>query len=370
MAKVIGFPKRELPTEQPLRTRFANELVEAGSVEWVVPDLIPRGTVSLLAGAPFLGKTMLCQQLMLCCGLQKPWFGFNVMGCRSYAVFSEDPDERVLIPRRNRILEHIGADFRDLDESVSWSSPSDQFPVFDPTLFACRKFKPGGKATELWHMIMQHCLDIGVTLLILDNASTVLDGEEPAHVLAFCRFLFEQAIRTQLAILLLHHPPKDGSSIASGTGKWTTAIRHILVLERHPRRKDEDEYDYQRNDDGRRVLRLHNSNWTNERPRLYIRWENGVLVEDEPPAEVRKIWRLSLSEQRDLDQRVWQALRYCQERGWPVASDPISRTSLYNRSGSNGWMRTFGREQIDAAIDRLVNAGQIIRDGKEIRTPS
>src|ERR1700739_3580615 len=48
-SNVISLPRRARPAPEPFLARFASEAIEVQAVEWVVPELIPRGTVSLLA---------------------------------------------------------------------------------------------------------------------------------------------------------------------------------------------------------------------------------------------------------------------------------------------------------------------------------
>jgi RecA-family ATPase len=377
MTNVIPLkPARELPTEEPFRVHYADELVQAQEIEWLVPDLIPFGTVSVLAGAPFLGKTMLCQQLMLARALGKPWFGRPVAEGRSFAIFSEDPHEQVLIPRRDRILAYYGAEREDIDpQTASWYARNHvNHQTFDPTLMRFRRFATepdrGPTAPRLWEKVADFCESERITLLILDNASTVLEGNEPSQVMAFCRFLVGWAVGTGTAIVLPIHPPKDGSSIISGTDNWRKALRHILVLERGQKPRDMDEYEYQRTDDGKRVLRLHESNWTGERPRIYMRRErNGVLVEDDAPVDPKRNWPLSRSERHELELACVKAVRTVIERGGKVLADMEHAHSIPSRSRRWASWQRYTREQIDDAMAEAIKAGYLKREGKEIVAP-
>lgn len=364
MSNIRQFPApRVLPTEQPFRIRWGSDLVDSRPVSWLVEDMIPRGTVSLLAGEPFLGKTWICQSLMIAHGLGVPWYGRDVGRGRAYALFAEDIDERVLIPRRDNILAMYGADRHALDEgAVSWSAPTVKHPDFDPLLFQTQRFKQGGTPTDLWRQILDHGSEIGVDLYVFDNATTCLDSVDPDHVKAFLRMLMQAAVERDAAVLLLHHPPKDGSAPYAGTALWARLCRNILVLQRSTKETEEV------SDDGRRVLRLYQSNWTGARPKIWLRWQEGCLVEDEAPDPTGKnspakqrSYPMSQAEKQDFRYRVLIAMKTIVDRGGVIYADMAHPKSMPARARRQAGWQLYSPEQIDDAVDELVKVGQAER---------
>ena len=51
---------------------------EPEPLEWLVPGLLLKNEVTLLAGQTKLGKTMLCQQLMTAAAVGKSWLGLEI----------------------------------------------------------------------------------------------------------------------------------------------------------------------------------------------------------------------------------------------------------------------------------------------------
>ena len=82
--------------------------------EWLVPDLIPHRTVTLLSGDGGTGKSLLALQLAVAAATEGRWIGRDVTpGGVVYLSAEDDRDE--LHRRLADILAHEGGDFRDLD---------------------------------------------------------------------------------------------------------------------------------------------------------------------------------------------------------------------------------------------------------------
>jgi RecA-family ATPase len=75
-----------LPTLEPLAWNGA----PIPERRWLVPGLIPEGTVTMLGGDGGLGKSLLAMQFLAAAALGKPWLGRGVRPCKAIGVFCED----------------------------------------------------------------------------------------------------------------------------------------------------------------------------------------------------------------------------------------------------------------------------------------
>jgi RecA-family ATPase len=356
--------RRSEPEPSPWRITYASDLAgkDPAAIDWIVPGLFPRRFVTMLAGPPGVGKSFL--MLMLQVASWSPagkWFGQPIeQHARSYAIYSED-QEFQLHARFNRVIAEYGVDPLDLDEgAVAWTGEPDDGQAFDPILFRCASGQPG-QPTDLWRSIagpegVGHCTDFGCGLLILDNASTLLDGEDRRHTYEFCHLLKRYAAERNLAIILLHHPNKAGTSSVSGW-VWEKSIRHILVLER-PKT-----YDAHTGEDADKlVLRTHITNLPGPKPTIHMQWREGMLELADAPPSLRQRFPLSTSEKADLDLRVLTALKYELGRGHRVLSDPTKAESLFARLRKSASWQHLAPADLEASIDRLIHRGQVVVD--------
>jgi RecA-family ATPase len=365
--RVIRPRFRSDPLPEPFRVTFASDLAgkDPAPVEWIVPGLIPRKHLTMLAGPPTVGKSFLVLMLMVASwARQTTWFGLPIEAqVRSYAVFSEDSEDSVHA-RFQRIAAEFAVDPFDLDEGrVAWTAEPSDGTAFDPTLYRCGDGP--GRPTDLWQQIagdLGHCTELGCGLLVIDNIGTALDGEDVPHILGFVNMLKRYAAQRNLAILLLHHPRLNGQGngldrVYAGRQQWGKSIRHILSLER-PRTYDP----YTGEDADKLVLRVAGSNLPGEKPTLHLRRREGFLELADAPASLRAKFPLSQSERADLDLRVLTALRYEIGRGHRVLSDPVKPESLFVRLRRSGSWQHVAPGDLESSIDRLISRGQIVVD--------
>jgi hypothetical protein len=108
---------------------------------WLVPGLIPAGTVTLLTGDGGTGKSLLALQLATACALGKPWLGKTVAGGRALFVSAED-DEDELHRRLADVLDAEDASFADLDQLALRSLAGEdalltELDILDPSAPGC-----------------------------------------------------------------------------------------------------------------------------------------------------------------------------------------------------------------------------------------
>ncbi|MGC9445841.1 AAA family ATPase [Cereibacter johrii] len=84
------------------------------SREWLVEDLIPARTVTLLSGDGGTGKSLLALQLVVAAALGRPWLGRTVSSGRAVFASAED-DEAELHRRLWDVTKAEGVTFADLD---------------------------------------------------------------------------------------------------------------------------------------------------------------------------------------------------------------------------------------------------------------
>jgi energy-coupling factor transporter ATP-binding protein EcfA2 len=345
-------PKSKVEPFAPRVTRVA-DLAEREAVptEYIVSDLIPRGSVTLLAGASGAGKTTLCQQMMTAAAFEKPWFGLKVRRCKSFALFTEDIRDR-LDERQRRIADHYEVDLFDFDDWASFMADDDK----DFTLYEAPRFG-SGHPTFLWQQLSRHCKESGVELLILDNVGVIFRGDRWNDQAArdFVRFFNGQAREMGCAILVLIHPPKDRTSYFAGTQAWENAVRQALSLESayadDPRSPD-------------LILTIRNSNYTPHNHPLRhdgvpITWKDGVLM----LREGAKQGEFGYLDKMELDAKVIRGVTLAIERGWRISPNPASSMYLPTAfAKQRQWKAANVRyDQLVAATERLMEAGKLIK---------
>lgn len=342
---------RKLPEPFAPRITLVSDLAarEVEAPEWLIDGIIPKG-LTLLAGRGGNGKTTLCQMMQTCCTFAIPWLGLETKRCKSFALYTEDEGPR-LHERQQRICTHYDVDMFDFEDTAGWMAEDyKEFVLYETP----RRHDFTGNPTFLWQQVTKHIRDTGIELLILDNVRTVFRGDRwsDAQVDDFVRFLKKQAHVLGIAIVLLIHPPKDGSSYFKGSGAWEDAVRHTIVLERA------DPDDETRNEF---VLQARKSNYMSQfHPmRQYgvpLEWRDDVLVVRE---EARK--NFGVVDKLDLDNRIEMAVRSAVKSGWKIMADPRSPNSLPVRLSKQSQWQHVRRDQVASSIERLLEDGRLVK---------
>jgi len=331
----------------------------------IVPFLIPRGMVTLLAGRAGFGKTFLSQMLQTAAAIGGEWLGQPVQQSKSFGLYSEDPAARMQ-PRQEKICDYYEIGYPSLIDVSVMTNDDGNFE-----LFSCfRKFGPGTPRT-LWAQIEQRCQEERKTLIILDNAQNVFSGDHnnPIHVNSFIRFFNSRARELQAGIVLLCNPPKDRSSYFSGIQRWEDSARHTLSLSAI---KDQNGKDI----DGEFVLKVEKGNYVPynhplKRRGISLYWnDSGVLVprESEEPDPLDSLGRL------DLQLRIVKAVKHATDvLGWKFAADPLSPNYLPGKLASQRQWQHVSWGDIVGALDHLLSEGKLVkvnvRDSWLIRAP-
>lgn len=249
---------------------FADKPIPAR--RWIVPDMIPDRTVTIVAGDGGDGKTTLLLQMCAAKAAGQPWLGYSLEEGGSLFISAED-DRDELHRRTASIAVSLGVEMADLagvrlvllaGRDAVMGLPNKTGVVTATAVFRglvalIKQFKP--------------------CVVILDALADVFGGEENARAQArqFIGLLRGLAIDHDLAVILIAHPSLAGMSTGSGSSgstAWNNSVPSRLYLERV------------KGDDGRdidpdlRVLRVKKANYGPAGIELRLRWRNGAFILD------------------------------------------------------------------------------------------
>jgi RecA-family ATPase len=261
--------------ELPVISAAAFAGVDPPERRWIVKDMIPDRTVTIVSGDGGGGKTTLKLQLAVAIAGRCPWLGHNPDPGPVLFVTAED-DEEEIHRRVYAIAKGINVELSDLVD-LHIVPLAGQDAVMGA---------PEGKAaliapTAVFRGLVALVDRIRPRLVILDALADVYAGEENARAQArqFIGLLRGLAIKNDLAVVLIAHPSLSGMASGSGTSgstAWSNSVRARLYLERivdeHNREVDPD----------LRVLRVKKSNYGPVGLELRLRWQNGAFILDGP----------------------------------------------------------------------------------------
>jgi AAA domain/Primase C terminal 1 (PriCT-1)/Bifunctional DNA primase/polymerase, N-terminal len=262
--KVEPTPERETTSTSKRRRelrRRATSAITARPVEWLVPNVVPLGTLSLVAGVGGLGKSALA----LAWAAEVTREGSNAL-----VVSYEDAAEQVIRPR----FEALDGDLERLFElSIDPLEGSISFPL---------------DLDEL----SRHALETEARLIVIDPVSASLDIKLDAHKDAHMRVVLGQlaklAERLNLAIVMIAHlnkaPGADPYLRINGSTAFYNASRSVLTVTR-----DGDEEAY-------RLVAHHKSNYGMLAPVERWRLETVEVPSESGPLVVARLVFLEVAE--------------------------------------------------------------------------
>jgi RecA-family ATPase len=261
---------------------------------WIVRDMIPDRTVTIVAGDGGGGKTTLMLQLATAISGSCPWLGHNPDPGPVLVVTAED-DEEEIHRRLAAIAKSLGVELADLAD-LHIVPLAGQDAVMGA---------PEGKAalitpTAVFRGLVALVDRIRPRLVILDALADVYAGEENARAQArqFIGLLRGLAIKNDLAVVLIAHPSLSGMASGSGTSgstAWSNSVRARLYLERI---LDEGNREV---DPDLRVLRVKKSNYGPIGLELRLRWRDGAFILDGPAGGFDKLAADAKAERVFLD---------------------------------------------------------------------
>lgn len=242
--------------------------------KWLVQDLIPDRTVTLLGGDGGTGKSLLALQLAVASVTGGAWINNPVAGGPVVYLSAED-DEDELHRRLDDILQATGCDYDDTTNLILCSHAGRDALLATPGV-------PTGalQPTKLYERLDARMGAVKPALLVLDTLADLFPGNENdrAQARQFIGLLRALAIKHECAVILLAHPSLSGLNSGSGTSGstgWNNSVRSRLYFERIVQES------YEANPDAR-VLRTMKSNYGRTGGEINLTWRNGVFVADAP----------------------------------------------------------------------------------------
>lgn len=242
---------------------------------WLVADLIPAGTVTLLTGDGGTGKSLIAAQLAAAVCLGTSWMGYGVAGGGAVYISAED-DETELLRRLSDIAKAEDVTLADLDRLTICSLAGKS------ALLATLERNGGLRPSRLMREVEATLDTHRPALLVLDTLADLFPGNENdrAQARQFIGLLRGLAMRYECAVLVLSHPSIEGMRSGSGTSgstAWSNSVRSRLYFDRI--KSDDFEADADA-----RILRCLKSNYSRAGAEITVRWREGVFKPDEAEA--------------------------------------------------------------------------------------
>lgn len=276
-----SMPPDGLYTEDPAprASRFysASDLegLDVPPRHWLVRDLVPSGTVTLLGGDGGTGKSLLALQLACAVATNGRWLDRQVSGGGAMFISAED-DDAELHRRLDDVVRASDMQFSDLDRLTIRSLAGE-----DALLAFLDRGSGVLSPSPLYAELDRRMDEEKPALLVLDTLADLFPGNENDRAQArhFIGLLRGLAIRHDCAVVLLAHPSLSGLNSGSGTSGstgWNNSVRSRLYLERVA------QDGYEPNPDAR-VLSTKKANYGRTGGEINLTWRNGVFMAD--PAE-------------------------------------------------------------------------------------
>lgn len=313
--------------------------------KWLVHDLIPSGTVTLLGGDGGTGKSLLALQLAAAVATSTGWLGRGVLG--GNAVFLSAEDDRDELHRRLAdVVRASGLAWKDLGNLDLCSMAGEDALL--ATIPA-----PGAPLakTRLYDVIAAKLEERQPELLVLDTLADLFPGNENdrAQARQFIGLLRGLAIKHNCAVLLLAHPSLSGMNSGSGTSGstgWNNSVRSRLYFERVTNEGYEADHNA-------RVLRTMKANYGSVGGEIPMKWQAGVFVADVAESGLDKVAASAKAERVFLS-----LLRLMTEQGRRVNASPgpsYAPTSFEKNPASEG----IRKRQFATAMEKLLAKGAI-----------
>lgn len=276
--------------------------------QWLVPDLIPSRTVTLLGGDGGTGKSLLAKLLAVACATSGPWIGLPVeSGPAIYFTAEDDEDE--VHRRLDNILRATGGSYDDLADLIICS-----YAGKDALLATQATPTAPLQPTDLFRRLDMRMAAVKPVVVVLDTLADLFPGNENdrAQARQFIGLLRSLAIKHDCAVILLAHPSLSGLNSGSGTSgstAWNNSVRSRLYLERIV------QDGYEANPDAR-VLSTKKANYGRTGGEINLTWRNGVFEADAPVTALDRMASTAKAERVFLS-----LLRLVNEQGQTVNSN-------------------------------------------------
>jgi len=319
---------------------------------WMVADLVPHGSVTMLSGDGGLGKSLLTLQLAVASATGRHFLGQATEHCRVFGLYCEDDAEEI----HRRLADITRAEGLEFEALAGFRFAS---RVGEANEFVRRdKYgKPQGPS-QVFFDTLETAKRFGARLVILDGLHDLFDGNENSRPEArqFVNMLRRIALDINGAVILCAHPSRAG--LADGTGTsgstaWNNAVRSRLYLSR-PRETDDDGEDRDA-----RTLSTKKSNYGVVGDELRIRWQEGVFVLDEP--DTGFLGRMDAKAKANRAEALFlDCLDAATAQGRTVSDSPNSPKYAPKVFATMPEAHGIGRRAFERAMPALFSSGAIV----------
>jgi RecA-family ATPase len=313
--------------------------------EWIVKDLIPAKTVTLLSGDGAAGKTTLALQLATARALGRDWISTMPAPGRTLFLSAED-DADELHRRLDAIRTHYGATFEEMADlqlvdlvgenavlgEIGRTGIISAAPIFDAVVSVIE----GSRAD----------------LVVIDALADAFAGDENNRSQArqFIGLLKRPARTYGCAFLCLAHPSLYGMSSGKGTSGstgWNNSVRSRLYFE------SAKATDGSEPDPDLRVLSVQKANYGPKGAPIAVRWKAGVYV---PEGGVSSLDRMALKVRAETT--FMELLRQFNMQGQDVSAKPCA-TYAPAVFASHPKSEGIGKVHFAAAMQELLSREEI-----------
>ncbi len=314
--------------------------------EWIVQNLIPAHTVTLLTGDGAAGKTTLALQLAAARSLDRDWIGTMPSPGRTLVLSAED-DADELHRRMDAIRAHYDAAWSDLAD-IRLVDLVGSGAVLGELL------RNGTiTATPLYKAVSDLVGDFKPDLVVIDALADAFAGDENNRSQArqFVGLLKQPMAGHRPAVLLLAHPSLSGmasGSGLSGSTAWSNSVRSRLYFEA-AKASDGTEPN-----PAVRTLSVRKTNYAAAGGVLTVKWQDGAYI---PVTGMTALDRAALELRAETT--FLALLRKLNEQGQAVSANrgPTYAPSILASHPDAGGI----------AKAHLVSAMQRLLDRKDIR---
>ena len=293
--------------------------------QFIVPDWLPAGYATLLAGHGGVGKSAIGLHLAVCIALGCRWAGIECSPRRVLYLDCEDREGAVHW-RLDRICRHVGISMAELPGRLDI-----QELVGHDSMLWERDPRTGYTVTPAYGQLQER-MKAGYEVLIVDGISDTYGGNEIARgeVKRYVNTLLALIPANAGAVLLIGHvnrPTAAGGATSegySGSTAWHNAVRSRMYLYAETTKDDDDPRPRR---SGRLILELQKAQFAPVDQLIGWRWDDAAhmfLPEAAPTAFDRH------HQQREEQRSILLALKACASAGIAVPAATTGRRTAYH----------------------------------------
>jgi RecA-family ATPase len=326
---------------------------EIPPLEWIVPGIIPAGTVTMLSGDGGVGKSLIACQLATCAATGKFWLGKEVRRTGTVLYVSAEDDRDELHRRMDKMLGHYDLSYDQIADLHFVEL------VGEGALLAAPDRSDGIiRRTIRFAQIETEVARLKPVLVVLDTLANLFAGNENdrTQVGQFISLLRAVTVDYKTTVVLLAHPSQSGLNSGSGTSGstgWRNSVRSFIYLERMLTPSPDDSRRMIEADEAVRLLTVKKSNRASLGEPLLVRWQDGVFMANGTgTAEDLK------ARDMECDLEFLRLLELHEQHNIRVSHNgPNQAPKLFQDHAEN--KRRFTKRQFKASMDRLLTGGRI-----------